>query len=75
MFSLFMDTREVLNFLNGYLGLWMDIKEMFIYVWMLGMFYLSMDGYIRDVYLCFNAKDVLSIYGWIHKRCLSMIEF
>ena len=115
MFSLFKDTREVLNFLwisgtmNGYkrdvylcmnardvlsiyewkckrclsmfeckryfIYLWMDIYGMFIYVWMLKMFYLSMDGYIRDIYLCLNSSNVLSIYEWIYKGCLSMFEF
>ena len=34
---------------------------MFIYVWILAIFYLTMNGYIRDVYLCLNAEDVLSI--------------
>ena len=39
---------------------------------MLGMFYLSMNGYVKDIYLCLNARDILSIYGWIYKGCLSM---
>ena len=47
---------------------------MFIYVLMLKMFYLSMDGYIRDVYLCLNSSEVLPNYEWIYKGCLSMLE-
>ena len=92
MFSLFKDTRDVLSIYGN--------KGCFLYLWIHGMFYLSMvtrdvfsiygykgsfkffkwisgtmNGYKRDVYLCFNTKDVLSIYGWIYKRFLSMFEF
>ena len=46
----------------------MDTREVLNFLWISG----KMNGYKRDVYLCLNARDILSIYGWIYKGCLSM---